>query len=425
MKRTNAFTLDPTNEQANRLRDIALACAKLWNELTYKRRRAYSNYPPIEWYPKELYRKYAPLVGSATAQQVIRKNDEAWKSFLRLKRLESEGRLPDPIKVVSPPGYWKDRNGKYRLMIILRNDCYKLKDGVMKMPKGLRVRFKGVLKWFGKQGRAEIVYDTLDGRWRVFQTAEVRSSIQPRGSKTCHIDLGIINLATIWVKGWKQPIAFSGRKILHDWWHWAQKIAKHQGQLKRVNDKYTSKKLRRLYRIRQRRFRHAVNAMVRSMVRDLYDLGVSRIIIGNLKHIRDGNINNGSKTNTMIHNFWSFQYISQRIKDIAEEYGMEVKEVSEYKTSTVCPRCGSENTIHAGRLFKCLNCGLEAHRDVVGVLNMANLHNGGTAIRVVAHPLLLRWNGMRWETKRSMNKQPMNILEARIPHHLWVGVSNS
>jgi len=37
---------------------------------------------------------------------------------------------------------------------------------------------------------------------------------------------------------------------------------------------------------------------------------------------------------------------------------------------------------------------------------MANLHGEGTAIRVVAHPLLLKWNWMKWEPKRAMNNQP-------------------
>jgi len=40
--------------------------------------------------PKHLYEKYAPLIGSATAQQIINKNNEAWRSFLALKRLEAE-----------------------------------------------------------------------------------------------------------------------------------------------------------------------------------------------------------------------------------------------------------------------------------------------------------------------------------------------
>jgi len=66
-----------------------------------------------------------------------------------------------------------------------------------------------------------------------------------------------------------------------------------------------------------------------------------------------------------------------------------------------------------GRLFKCLSCGLEANRDAVGVLNIGYLH-GGSVNGVVAHSLLLRWNGMRWEPRRAMNNQSMNTLEARI-----------
>jgi hypothetical protein len=52
-------------------------------------------------------------------------------------------------------------------------------------------------------------------------------------------------------------------------------------------------------------------------------------------------------------------------------------------------------------------------RDAVGALNMGGL-NGGSVNGVVAHPLLLRWDGMRWEPKRAVNNQPMNTLEARI-----------
>jgi len=117
----------------------------------------------------------------------------------------------------------------------------------------------------------------------------------------------------------------------------------------------------------------------------------------------------------MIHNFWSHRYIIQRLKEKAQEYGITVNEISENGTSSVCPRCGSDWTYKHKRLFKCLNCGLEAHRDVVGVLNIAALHNGGCqAIGVMAHPLLLEWNGMKWEPKRVMNNRPMKPLEARI-----------
>jgi putative transposase len=44
----------------------------------------------------------------------------------------------------------------------------------------------------------------------------------------------------------------------------------------------------------------------------------------------------------MINNFWSFNYIVKRFKEKAEEYGIEVEEKSEYRTSSECPFCRSE-----------------------------------------------------------------------------------
>ena len=420
MQRTNTFILAPTVEQERILRERAADCAKLWNEATYRRRQTYMNYQPLDWRCKDLYQKYASLIDSASAQQILRKNNESWRSFLALKRLEREGRLPPNIERICMPGFWK-KDGKYRLMMVLRNNSYSLKDGVVRLPKKLAIPFKGKPRWNGKQGKAEVIYDEVDGKWCVFQAVKTKPLFKPKGSKTCYIDLGIINLATIWLEGWRQPIAFSGRNLLSDWWYWNRRIADCQSILETINGKKSSKRLSRLYRMRQRRFRQAINTMTRSMVRDLYELGISKIIIGDLTGIRDGN-DKGKKSNSMIHNFWSFNYIVQRLKHTAQEYGIRVKEVSEYKTSSRCIRCGSENIESKGRLFKCLNCELEANRDAIGVLNMANLH-GGTAIRVMTQPNLLKWDGMRWERNNAMTHQPMNILEARIPQASAVGVS--
>ena len=49
------------------------------------------------------------------------------------------------------------------------------------------------------------------------------------------------------------------------------------------------------------------------------------------------------------------------------------------------------------------------------MLNMANLQYEGTAIRVVTHPKLLKWDGMKWEANRPVNTRPLNTIEARIP----------
>jgi len=77
---------------------------------------------------------------------------------------------------------------------------------------------------------------------------------------------------------------------------------------------------------------------------------------------------------------------------------------------------------HRGQ-FVCPKCGKTGNADVIGVLNIARKNktiipspswrdrdNG-----VVAHPLLLRWDGMKWEPKRAVSTRLMNTLEARIP----------
>jgi putative transposase len=407
VERVNAFIV----EGCPALWELADICAGLYNEVNFERRQAYIRYRRFEWYPKHLYEKYAPLIGSATAQQIINKNNEAWRSFLALKRLEAGGRLPKHITRVSMPGYWK-RNGRRELRIIVRSDCYRVDDRYLYLPKLLRLKYEGELMWKGKQGRLEIIYDEVDEVCRGFMSVKVEKPPLRGGNKPLYIDLGVVNLATLWFEGLKQPIAFSGKRILSDWWYWTRNIAKEQRRLARVNGAKTSRKLRRLYRMRQRRFRHAVNAMIKTIVEDAYQLGISKIVLGRLKNIRTENHNN-NKANAMINNFWSFSYIVRRFKEKAEEYGIEVGEVSEYKTSSKCPYCGSENVTNRGRLFKCYDCGLEAHRDAVGVLNIGHL-NGGGVNGVVAHPLLLRWDGMRWEPRRAMNNQPMNTLETGI-----------
>ena len=73
----------------------------------------------------------------------------------------------------------------------------------------------------------------------------------------------------------------------------------------------------------------------------------------------------------MIHNYWSHKYVADRLR------------------WTECPRCHSGHSQGVLRGFRCLDCGLEAHRDAVGVLNMA-ARCGEYAVRPMVRPMLLR-----------------------------------
>jgi putative transposase len=368
-------------------------------------RQQYENYLRLDWNPR-VYKKYVSLVGSATAQQVVRKNNEAWRGFLALKRMERNGKLPQIIRRVKPPGYWK-RDGRYMLKVLFRCDSYHVHQGRVDLPRGLSIPFKGDLKWTGKQARLEFSWDTLSRKWRVFQSVEAKPLITPLGSKTCYIDMGVRNLATVWLPEWRQPVAYQSGRLLADWWYWTNRIAQHQQRLIRVNGRKKSKQLSKLYRIRKNRFRHAVATFVRQLVKDLYTRGVSTIVIGELTGIRDGNTHS-RQANSMVHNYWSHKHVADRLKWTAEEYGVKVRTVSEAYTSQACPRCGSKSTERILRRFKCLGCGLEAHRDAVGVVNMA-ARCGGYAVRPMVWPMLLHWDGCGWNRNNGMPTQAKRI----------------
>jgi len=408
MKRSNLFQLMPTADQHHTLCELGVNCAKLWNEVNYLHRQQYQNYLRLDWNPR-VYKKYVPLVGSATAQQVVRKNNEAWRSLLALKQLERRGSLPAGMKKVRTPGYWK-RDGRYMLRILFRCDSYHIRNGCVDLPRRLSIPFKGELKWIGKQGRLEVSWDALSKKWRVFQSVVVKPLITPLGSKTCYIDLGVRNLATVWIPEWRQPIAFQSGHLLADWWYWTNRIAQHQQRLSVVNGRKKSKQLSRLYRVRKNRFRHAVAAFVRQLVKDLYRQGVSTIVIGELTGIRN-NSDHGRQGNAMVHNYWSHKHVADRLGWTAEEYGIKISTVSEAYTSQTCPRCHSRHSLRVLRGFRCLDCGLEAHRDAVGVLNMA-ARCGEYAVRPMAWPMLLRWDGCGWNRNNGMPTQQRIRVEA-------------
>ncbi len=163
---------------------------------------------------KELYEAFKPFVGSATAQQIMRKNSEAWRSFLSLKKKLREGKLPSNIRKVSPPRYWKDREGgERRLIIVVRRDMYTFSSKYIRVkaaPRkllnryGLRspiaIRWSGSPRWRGKLGRMEIVYDSLSGKWYAHISVEVETYLDdpPHQPNTASIDLGVKNLAAVY-----------------------------------------------------------------------------------------------------------------------------------------------------------------------------------------------------------------------------------
>lgn len=83
MRRTSVVELVVDEEVESKLKLLCSLSSKLWNEVNYARRRMFFEKKGVDLKKtyKEFYEKYKLLIGSATAQQILNKNDEVWRSF--------------------------------------------------------------------------------------------------------------------------------------------------------------------------------------------------------------------------------------------------------------------------------------------------------------------------------------------------------
>ncbi len=304
------------------------------------------------------------------------------RSFFSLLRSKRNGELPEWLKP-KPPNYLKD-DGKRKPLIILRNDQYKI-DGNTLILKGLgkfkrlEVQFKGRIHLKGKQGRLEITYDPVKRKWYAHVSITVKEKLindewvevprQPLGNLSTGIDLGVNNLMAVYVEN-GESFLVNGRPLKAIDFYFRKIIADYQSKLNKSGAK-TSRKLKKLHEKAKLQARHYINTAVRQTLERLYQLGVSRIVVGYPKGIAR-NSDRGKKQNFLLSHVWRFNYVIQRLKEVAEEYGILVEVVDEAFTSKVCPVCGKP---HYGArfvrgLFKCPETGLIFNANLVGAFNI-------------------------------------------------------
>jgi putative transposase len=378
MKRASIIELVVERDAEEKLKLLCNLSSKLWNEVNYARRRMFfgKNGVDLKMTYREFYEKYKLLIGSATAQQVLNKNNEAWRSFFKSLKIKKEGRLTPFITRVNPPGYKKNR--KRVLWTVLRKDQYRI-EGDKIVLKGLgaigriALSYKGSIHLRGEQGRLEIHYDQDRKKWYAcisFETVEkaVRgmwTSIprQPRGKLVAGMDIGINNLMAIYVENGLTKLV-NGRTLKSISHYWRMKIARYQSTLNKHGLK-TSRRLRRMYARWRRQVKAYIDARVRETIEWLYASGVSQVKVGHPKNIAQ---ENGGFDNVHV---WTYGYLLRRIGKVAEEYGITVIRVDEAYTSSKCPvhgeGCGKR--IKRG-LFKCTKINKVFNADLAGAYNI-------------------------------------------------------
>jgi len=417
-RRTNVVRLLPNGFQERKLRKLADACAKLFNEVNYERRQQFFRGEKVDfkltW--DKYYDKYKDILG-VNAQPVLQKNNEAWSSFFSLLKLKKQGKLPPHMNHVSPSRYWKESK-KRKLILVVRQDRYEVDEKNNKLilkDFGLEIEFAGMLRWYGKQGRLEIYYDDAENAWYASIPVEVgvehtktgkkskwivrgeRKAIQiasPKGNKVASIDLGINVLVSVIIDDgtW---LLYKGVRAKEDYFYLQRKIAEVQSLADKARNiaeyeaqEGLNREKRRLFKKLTRRLLHLYRSLASDLLKQLYDQGVSIIYLGYPFNIAQ------DKGNKFTVNLWLYRKLMNIIELEAQEYGMKVYEVVEYNTSRYCAYHDVEVNRKPRGVVSCPK-GHKLHSDLNGALNILKKAIG-TVVSTMRKPLsfLVLHNGV-------------------------------
>jgi len=416
MKRSNTFAVRPLCQRDERLlRDVLDASAALWNEVTYERLIRYDDENGLEdedvWDADTglLEGRYKGVLGASTAQQVIRKNSEAWRAFFRLKDHYHDDSDSSVTEHPEPPGFRGNKDDGRDLKTVIRNTSYTVEWGdrsrlEILVGDDLKDRYDhtgrlpleivGEPNWpdYVKQGRLDLWYDDVDDTFRASQPVTLSDDARaaPLASEKAALDIGANNLVACTTSTGQQYL-FGGRELFQRFRETTAEISRLQSKLR--DGRYSSQRIRRLYRTRTRRRDHAQEALCRDLIERLYDEGVDTVYIGGLTGILETHWSVG--TNAKTHNFWAFKQFTERLACTAEEYGISVTVRSEAWTSRECPQCGStDRTIRHRDTLTC-PCGFEGHADLVASKTFLEQQTA-QAVRPMARPVRFEWDDHTW-----------------------------
>ena len=420
--RTVRLRLLPNGTQERKLRKLADATAKLWNELNYVRLVQFRETGTIDFKGTghEFYHRFNAMLG-VNAGQVVNLNNWMWNSFFKLSRLYKQGKLPKFMNKPSPPGFWKDRLlGKRALRILVRNDRYYIEpinggEGYLVLKDwNLRVRYAGRIKWAGKQGM--LVIKLEDNRWFAYMPIEVGGKPaktnpkgyvkgiyekvqieKPKGSNKAFIDIGLNNLFAVVFNHSDTAILIKGSSIKAEYYWWKMEIKTYQSIRDWLRNrgfnawrKYHAYYLHAVYK-RRERLRHYYRTAIRFLARTMHEMGVNEVFVGYPYMLSQ---NNSNEYNV---NIWWFNKVIRWLGEVLQEYGIKLNVVNEYGTSRQCSICNAnhENGRVKRGLYVCETTGIKINADINAARNIARRVGYNTPIPRKILSYIVTTNGVK------------------------------
>ncbi len=347
---------------------LGYSATKLWNTALWHSKETWAatgkipSYPDLDAALKQEHPLWYRRLHSQSAQAVL---EELWQSYKSWFALRKKGDAK-----AKPPGFrrktnlstvtfkqsavkWDMRTSTLRLSI--PKDIYGKKFIYLKVcvPDAAALSEDNIQM-------ARLVYHR-SGDWSLHIVYKIALPELKGAGEVMALDLGMKNLAA--------TACTDGSTSL---WTGGELAA-----LERYFEKQKSKTTRSLSRnsrdLNQKRSRqriHVLHCFTKSLVRDAEARGVSTIVVGDLKGIRDDK-DWGDSGNQHL-NQWPFDTIISLLTYKARLRGITVVTEKETYTSQTCCRCNTRDKssrVHRG-LYVCKHCGAVMNADVNGAINI-------------------------------------------------------
>ena len=313
------------------LSSLTYASARLFNVGNYERHEykklGFDKMP--DWYDQKKRLKdnlWFKSLPSQTAQDVLQRVDEGWKSYFKI--LKTKG-----IENPKPP-FYKPKGGHYNIKYL--NNSFKIFGNTIrfmiskKEKEYLKENYNIINNFF---------YITLDKELNDIKQIEIKYineykydvnviyevsdiDIKKSNDRYISIDMGICNLATIYDnKGYSFII--SGSAYQNTLYYYNKKIAYYKSilDMQRKTTKCSSKRLKSLYKKKKRVITYILHKSTKMIVDYCYDNDITRVIIGDITNIRKDN-NKGHINNQKLHSLPFFDFYKKL------EYKLKLRGIS-------------------------------------------------------------------------------------------------
>jgi putative transposase len=267
--------------------------------------------------------------------------------------------------------------------------------GGVKLAIAIPEPLRGVLRFV----EVRLVYDKLARRYTWHLVVEDgKPPKSAPGDNVVGVDLGEIHPAVVTDE--RSAVIITCRERRHEGQGHNKRLAKLNKAISRRRK--GSRRHKRLVRAKVRmKAKHARVArdMEHKISRAVVDAAAERkagtIVVGDVRDVADG-VDCGKVQNRKMSE-WNHGKVRQYVEYKAAAEGITVKLEDEAYSTQTCPGCGARHKPR-GRIYRCPSCGIRAHRDVVGAVNILSVFKHGEPGEIPVP----------------------SIVEHRIPHNLRV-----